>query len=148
MIVWGCKMAVVNRPVIGTVKCFTQGCDETATVHQVQKGARKGELYTRCPACGCNQSRGALFQSYLVGETEFRPDAAELLPIPGAVMKPETQAETQAEQVSDPGETQEEAQPEPEPETAPETRRRPGGKIVLAGLGITGLITLAIGLTR
>jgi len=61
-----------GNPVIGTVTCFSPGCDETASVHQIATGSREGELYTRCPECKANQSTGKPFQKYLGSNADFR----------------------------------------------------------------------------
>lgn len=139
-------MAVVNRPVIGTVKCFTPGCDEQATVHCVERGARAGYLYSRCPECKCNQSTGALFQKYLRQHTEFRPEYQ------GAAWPVTSIHETE------PGQTdlaEPDAQPVAEPETdqdgetgEPQAERGAGGAIA-AGLGlIVGIGLIAIGVKK
>lgn len=51
--------ATDNRPAVGTIPC--DGCGQTATLYQVQKGNRKGNLYKRC-GCGCDQRNGRFIQ--------------------------------------------------------------------------------------
>jgi len=61
-----------GNPVIGTVLCRDPDCTETTTVHQIQSGTRKDELYTRCPECKANQSAGELLQKYIHENAIFR----------------------------------------------------------------------------
>jgi len=65
--------ANVNRPVEGQIKCYTQDCSETATVHKIAKGSRTGEYYLRCPVCKCNQSSGPHLQKYIRKNMKARP---------------------------------------------------------------------------
>lgn len=55
-------MTIKNREVIGTVEC--KACKQIATVHQVQGGNRKGQLFTKGCGCATNQSNGAFIQKY------------------------------------------------------------------------------------
>lgn len=123
-------MAVKNRPVIGQVKCFSPGCNEIATVHQVENGNRKGFLYTRCPACKCSQSTGDIFQSYLWENTDFR-EGVEFIndKRPG-----EPGGEPETIDQGEPGEpeTDETAQPEPESGV--------WGVVAFIGLGIAAAL--------
>ncbi|MFK5947940.1 MAG: hypothetical protein QM500_04105 [Methylococcales bacterium] len=131
-------MAVVNRPVIGQVECFTQGCDESATVHMVEKGNRKGYLYTRCPECKCTQSTGKLFQNYLKENTDFRPEFEHL-----QVKKPESLEPEQPETIE--GDQVNEPESEPTPET-PQPKQKSGVWGVLLVVG--AVAGLAMGLNR
>jgi len=65
--------ANVNRPVVGQVMCYTQDCEQSATVHQIAKGSRTGEYYLRCPVCKCNQSSGPHLQNYIRKNMQARP---------------------------------------------------------------------------
>lgn len=65
--------ANVNRPVVGQVMCYTQDCEQLATVHQIAKGSRTGEYYLRCPVCKCNQSSGPHLQNYIRKNMQARP---------------------------------------------------------------------------
>lgn len=64
-------MTVRNNPVTGMVKCNV--CEKQASVHQVQRGARKGMLYIRGCDCVINQSTGKPFQEYWRKNTVPRP---------------------------------------------------------------------------
>lgn len=122
-------MAAVNRPVIGQVVCFTQGCDELATVHRVEKGNKTGYLYARCPECKCNQSTGKLFQNYLKENTDFRAEFAHLQVEKPAIAEPEQPKQIEDLQVD-----------EPEPAEVQETAQPHAGRVV--GGAILGLVSI------
>lgn len=69
-----------KNQVIGTAPCDQTGCTETMTVHEVKRGGstHRGQLYTRCPGCGCNQTTGKLRQQWLIDNTLARPEYVEL----------------------------------------------------------------------
>lgn len=71
-------MAVRNNEVIGTVECNV--CHQVASVHQVERGGRKGMLYIRGCDCKINQSTGAPFQEYWRENTKPRPGFEHLFP--------------------------------------------------------------------
>lgn len=70
----------MNNPVIGSAPCDHVGCGETVTVHEVKRGgsSRKGQLYTRCPGCGCDQTSGARRQQWLIDNTTPRAEYKDL----------------------------------------------------------------------
>ena len=128
-------MANVNNPVIGTVPCYNRGCTEIASVHQIQKGSREGELYTRCPECKCNQSTGRPFQKYLHEMAEFR-DGYEHL------STKEVEPETDADQEPEKAATDENAKTE----KTPAGKTKKGGIVAVIGtLAAFGLLFVGAG---
>lgn len=71
-------MTVRNNEVIGTVECNV--CHQVASVHQVERGGRKGMLYIRGCDCVINQSTGAPFQNYWRENTRPREGFEYLFP--------------------------------------------------------------------
>lgn len=131
-------MTVRNRPVIGQVKCHTTGCNEIATVHQVENGNRKGFLYTRCPACKCSQSTGDIFQRYLWENTDFRPGVE--------FIHDKRPGETQA---AEPGEPEPINQDEPgEPETSEPEQPQTGYGVVGPILILSSIAAAIYGVMR
>jgi len=68
------------KPVIATAPCDQAGCTETMTLHEVKRGGsqHRGQIYTRCPSCGCNQTTGKLRQQWLIENATPRPGYGEL----------------------------------------------------------------------
>ena len=70
----------MKNPVIGTAPCDHIGCTETVTVHEVKRGGsnHRGQLYTRCPGCGCDQTSGKRRQQWLLDHTIPRSEFVEM----------------------------------------------------------------------
>ena len=123
-----------NRPVVGTIPC--EGCGETATLYQVQRGKRAGYLYKRC-GCGADHRTGANIQRQWLRDMTPRAIGNAWIEHPLNLQAPEPEPEP-------------EPNPEPEPVgtatplgTNPSKPRR-GGLIALgiaAGAAALSLIT-------
>jgi len=131
-----------GNPVIGTVVCFTPGCDESASVHQIMSGSREGELYTRCPECKCNQSTGKLFQKYLHEKSDFR-EGHEHLSTNEAEQNEELEAEALEVEEAEQNEST-------QAEKTQANNERPGLALVasVVGVGILGLVGFALGVKK
>jgi len=132
------KMAKTKggNPVIGTVNCFSPGCEETASVHQIATGSREGELYTRCPECKANQSTGRPFQKYLVENADFREGYEHLS------VKPEVKE-------TEPDEIVETERTETETDEVDQVTEKSGSGLLGAGLlVIGGLLAVIVGVKK
>jgi hypothetical protein len=131
-----------GNPVIGTVVCFSPGCDESATVHQIMSGSREGELYTRCPECKANQSTGKPFQKYLHEKAFFRPGFEHLQ---DAEAEPDEELEAEALEVEATDQDK-----ITQAENSQVSNKRPGLALVasVVGVGLLGLVGFALGVKK
>lgn len=119
-----------KNPVIGTVACSDSECNEIATVHQVNSGTRKGQLYLRCTECGCDQRKSKSLQKHITENADFR-EGHEHLSVKHQVQETEPNEELETEATES-----EELPPE-------ETKKMKPGFLVgaaLTGFGIVGII--------
>ena len=133
-------MATIKNPVIGTAPCDHIGCTETVTVHEVKRGgsSHRGQLYTRCPGCGCDQTSGKRRQQWLLDNTTPRAEFSELF---------EFKKQNSENAVSDDSnnQTDESEKPEKADDSAVSDKKSSGiavgiiGLIAVSGLALLGL---------
>ena len=75
-----------NRPAVGTIAC--DGCGETATLYQVQRGKRMGYLYKRC-GCGADQRTGEYIQRDWLRHMSAREIGDQWIPHPLDLPEPD-----------------------------------------------------------
>lgn len=123
-----------GNPVIGTVACSDIECDQQATVHQVARGTRKGQLYLRCPECGCDQRKAKSLQKHIRTKADFR-EGFEHLAETGTGSDQETEStDNQSDET-----TTDEAE-------APAKEGRGNGLLAVAGVAVVSVVGLALGL--
>ncbi len=121
-----------GNPVIGTVVCSDVECTEQATVHQVASGTRKGQLYLRCPECGCDQRKAKSLQKHIRTKADFREGFEHLA---------ESGTGTENEDIQE-----DEKMDIPEDETPAEQSSGKHGPLAVAGVVVASLVGLALGL--
>lgn len=137
-------MAVKNNPPVGTVHC--EHCDGTRSVHMYESGRHQGKLYSRCPSC--EQGSGNRFisktsraeQTLLRTKTTFKPGFKHLAVEPEPL---KTHEPLEPPAVEEDNEPQKPQTSDAKPQNTP-TRKGAGAVVV----GLLGILTLAIGLTR
>lgn len=120
-----------GNPVIGTVVCSDVECTEQATVHQVASGTRKGQLYLRCPECGCDQRKAKSLQKHIRTKADFREGFEHLA---------EAGTGTENEDIQEDEKTD---IPEDEQAEQPRGKR---GLLAVAGVAVVSVVGLALGL--
>lgn len=120
-----------GNPVIGTVVCSDIECTEQATVHQVASGTRKGQLYLRCPECGCDQRKAKSLQKHIRTKADFREGFEHLA---------ESGTGTENEDIPEDEKTD---IPEDEPAEQPKGKH---GLLAVVGVAVVSVVGLAVGL--
>lgn len=122
--------ATDDRPVVGTSRNPCEVCDTTKTFKQVQRGTRKGYLYSQC-GCGATQNDGKPAQLRFLKEIVWRD-------VPGILQHPLADKGEGIEREPEQIEKEPVQEPEPGPKGTPSKKRG------LVFLGLLGAAAFAI----